>query len=177
MTGAPGSKWSSIAKIMTSGFDTSDRSEERTYSHSKFSGHAGSYFDPGMEFPMARSQWDKPFSGENGLRLIKSHTLGVRLDEFDETCIMVYRNDVECYRWWHEAGGFDITYPNYEFFEDSWEMWGWIQAINKGIMKEVYEKECRRVYDLSQLLNAVGVVSYDEGLPEFDRDIAVYVRN
>ena len=56
-------------------------------------------------------------------------------------------------------------------------MWGWIQAINKGIMKEVYEKECRRVYDLSQLLNAVGVVSYDEGLPEFDRDIAVYVRN
>ena len=177
-TGAPGSRWSGIAKMMTSGFDTSDRSEERTYSHSKFSGHVGSYFDPEMEYEFERENWDKPFSGENGKRLIKSHTLATQLNEYkDETIVMVYRNDIDCYKWWHEAGGFDITYPNYEWYKNSPQMWREIEKQNTGIAKFIVENDCKRVHNLSQLYNAVGIASYDEGLPEFDEDLKIYVWN
>jgi hypothetical protein len=51
LTGVPGSRWSGIAQTLESipGFNTTDRTPERTYSHHSYTGHQGAYFGPGME--------------------------------------------------------------------------------------------------------------------------------
>ena len=90
MTGAPGSKWSSVSKNIyySSDIDRSDYSDARTYYHDA-SGtmqlmHMGAYFDPGMEFggffnqidrhtrEQCESEFDRPFTS-TGIRIIKSH--------------------------------------------------------------------------------------------------------
>ena len=50
-TGAPGSKWSSVAANIygSADIDQTDSTSERAYKHGKVN-HMGSYFDPGMEF-------------------------------------------------------------------------------------------------------------------------------
>ena len=42
-TGVPGSRWSGIAQTIETipGFNTSDRTPERTYDHHQFTGHKG----------------------------------------------------------------------------------------------------------------------------------------
>ena len=55
-TGVPGSRWSGIAQVLESltGFNTSDRTPERDYTHHEFTGHKGAYFGRGMEFDHGR---------------------------------------------------------------------------------------------------------------------------
>ena len=70
-TGAPGSKWSSVAKNIywSPDIDQSASTSERAYNKGVVR-HIGSYFDPGMEFRNSRDNWDLPFSGK-GKRIIK----------------------------------------------------------------------------------------------------------
>ena len=80
-TGAPGSKWSSVAKNIyrSPDIDQTDSTSERAYNKGVVR-HTGAYFDPGMEFRNTRDNWDLPFSG-TGKRIIKSHTFAHELDE------------------------------------------------------------------------------------------------
>jgi len=144
ITGAPGSKWSSVVKNIywSSSIDQSDYSEERTYWHDadtpgkKQLMHTGAYFDPGMEF---ETDWDEPFSG-NGIRIIKSHVYAYQLNKFKDLypIVMVYRNDIECLEWWKKCGHFNITYPIYgPYYKDLNNMWDEIQMQNNAIMKFV----------------------------------------
>ena len=63
VSGAPGSKWSSVVKNIyySADIDRTDYSEARTYYHDagdtgvKDLMHLGAYFDPGMEFPLPES--------------------------------------------------------------------------------------------------------------------------
>ena len=144
ITGAPGSKWSSVVKNIywSSSIDQSDYSKERTYWHDadtpgkKQLMHTGAYFDPGMEF---ETDWDEPFSG-NGIRIIKSHVYAYQLNKFKDLypIVMVYRNDIECLEWWKKCGHFNITYPIYgPYYKDLDNMWDEIQMQNNAIMKFV----------------------------------------
>ena len=56
---------------------------------------------------------------------------------------MVYRNDYECMEWWKLCGEFNITYPNYQYFENLDKMWEHIQAENKDIMQFVKDNKDR----------------------------------
>lgn len=143
MTGAPGSKWSSVFKNIhkSPDIDQTDYTEERTYWHDADSPgtkqlmHTGAYWDPGMEFET--DNWDGPFSG-TGKRIIKAHTFAHQLNTLKDKgypIIMVYRNDYECYVWWQLCGGFNITYPNYQYFKDLNHMWTHIQKENKDIIE------------------------------------------
>ena len=77
LTGVPGSRWSGIAQTLESipGFNTTDRTPARTYSHHSYTGHQGAYFGPGMELECkldadyVDSAWTEP----GGTRLVKSH--------------------------------------------------------------------------------------------------------
>ena len=145
-TGAPGSKWSGVmANIYQSpDIDQSDGTSERSYYNSAVK-HVGSYFDPGMEFENTKENWDKPFSG-TGKRIIKSHTFAHKLDTLKTLgypIVMVYRNDYECLEWWKLCGEFNITYPNYQYFENLDKMWEHIQAENKDIMQFVKDNKDR----------------------------------
>tara|TARA_Y100000592_G_scaffold58363_1_gene91410 strand:+ start:261 stop:845 length:585 start_codon:yes stop_codon:yes gene_type:complete len=143
-TGAPGSRWSSVAENIyrSPDIDQSDSTSQRAYYKGAVK-HIGSYFDPGMEFRNTRDNWDKPFSG-TGLRIIKSHTFAHELEQLKTLgfpIVMVYRNDFECLKWWTDAGGFDIKYPDYSYFESMDKMWMHIQNENKDIMQFVKDNE------------------------------------
>ena len=160
-TGAPGSKWSSVAKNIyrSPDIDQTDSTSERTYTKGLVR-HIGSYFDPGMEFRNSRDNWDLPFTG-SGKRIIKSHTFAHELDELctlGYPIVMVYRNDIECWKWWTDAGGFNITYPNYGYFKDHDTMWSNIQSENRDIMQFIKNSQSRFICsndndDLCRALN------------------------
>ena len=44
-------------------------------------------------------------------------------------------------KWWINAGGFGITYPNYSYFQDEETMWSHIQSENRDIMQFVKDKQ------------------------------------
>lgn len=148
-SGAPGSRWSGIAQILESldGFNTSDRTPEREYNHSAYSGHVGAYFGPGMEFePKLEADYiDQAWTQLGDCRLIKSHEWSEMLpdvhDAFPEDWIMlVHRQHKTSLEWWLEAGGYNITYPNYTAYKD---MPATIKRQNQGIMRWVFEKNCK----------------------------------
>ena len=141
-TGAPGSRWSGIAQTLEQmpGMNTTDRTEERTYTHHSYNGHLGAYFGKEMEFnadpKIIETAYEDP---EAGCMLIKSHQwcdwVGrIRILYPDVWVILVYRPDLACHTWWHEAGGFQIDYPNYSEYKNSANMLYAIQEINSKLL-------------------------------------------
>jgi len=47
---------------------------------------------------------------------------------------LVYRPDWASFLWWKKAGGFDITYPNYDWYETDYLMTKRIEEQNKLIL-------------------------------------------
>jgi hypothetical protein len=188
VTGAPGSKWSSVVKnIYWSDYiDRTDYSKDREYYHEADTPgepqlmHIGAYWDPGMEFNV--DNWDEPFSGK-GVRIIKAHTFAHELDRLatlGHPIVMVYRNDVECFEWWKLCGEFGITYPLYnEYYKNLDVMWQHIQQQNKDIQNFIKNNPNRiQQVDsniaLCQLLN-INFQSNETGHIYKQKDIKVYV--
>lgn len=150
-SGAPGSRWSGIAQIVERhpGIDTSDRRTEREYRHSGFSGHVGAYFGPGMEFDAVldsqylRTAWDTDGSGT---KVLKSHHWTYCLEDIAERfpsawIMLVWRDDEACSKWWDEAGGFEIRYPSYSWYENSVKMDEEIRNQNRCILEFAARRE------------------------------------
>jgi hypothetical protein len=159
LAGAPGSKWSSVAKNIYYSLDI-DRSDYRdswTYYHDA-SGqlelmHLGAYFDPGMECDLPEdistltrdeleNQFDLPFDNNaTGTRIIKSHIFSyesnirhLRRKFMDCAIVLVHRSNDACLGWWVKCGHFAITYPDYhEYYRDLRTMAGIISRQNAGI--------------------------------------------
>jgi hypothetical protein len=157
VTGAPGSKWSSVVKNIyySPSIDRSDYRDKWTYYHDA-SGkldlmHLGAYFDPGMESNLPENINDhsreeleaifnSPFDpGSTGTRIIKSHIFSNHIDYLRRTfpeipIVLVHRGNDACLGWWVKCGHFDITYPLYhEYYRDLKTMAGIIQQQNAGI--------------------------------------------
>ena len=152
-TGVPGSRWSGIAQVLESlnGFNISDRTPERDYTHHEFTGHKGAYFGRGMEFDYGLEQRniDAAHLTHKGTRLIKSHDWAYVLDQIkheypDDWIMLVYRPDLISYAWWHEAGGFKIKYPCYDAYRDSTNMLSEITKQNKAILE--YAHSCNTTW-------------------------------
>lgn len=146
MIGAPGSRWSGIAQNIEDnipGMNTSDRRPDREYNHHGFSGHLGVYFGTGWEHDTSldAENLDNGFEHTQGTRILKGHEWAYQLDEIRDRypgawIMLVYRPDMSCYSWWHEAGGFGITYPDYHpYYRDSANMLGEIARQNRAIMQ------------------------------------------
>jgi len=146
MIAAPGSRWSGIAQNIEDnipGFNISDRNTSRTYSHHNFSGHKGVYFGTGWEngIELDEQNFNKGYSNLNGIRILKSHEWAYHLDEIknkfpDSWIFLVYRPDLSCYSWWHEAGGFSIKYPDYiPYYKNSMNMLNEIIKQNNSILE------------------------------------------
>ena len=142
-TGVPGSRWSGIAQEIESegGYDISDRTPDRNYTHNKYSGHVGAYFGTGMEFPaiLDTKNLDLPYKG-TGIKLHKSHEWSLILDDiadlYDRSgIILIYRPNEASLNWWLQAGGFNITYPNYDYYKNEKTMAKHIATQNDAILK------------------------------------------
>ena len=180
MTGAPGSKWSSVSKNIyySPDIDRSDYSDARTYYHDA-SGttqlmHMGAYFDPGMEFggffdninrytkELCEAEFDRPFTGK-GVRIIKSHVFAHNigfLKDYWPDCpiVLVQRPNDACLGWWVKCGHFDITYPKYEqYYRDLRTMAGIISAQNRDIQEAVWRYRGQIVNTNQDLARAVNI--------------------
>jgi len=142
-TGVPGSRWSGIAQEIEKDqrMDISDRTPDRTYNHHNYSGHEGVYFGTGMEFEASLNEehLDTPYSG-TGCKLHKSHEWAYLLDEitsrfYNDWIILVYRNNQDSFNWWKEAGGWNIKYPNYDYYENDDTMQYHIKSMNDHILE------------------------------------------
>ena len=153
VSGAPGSKWSSVVKNIyySADVDSTDYSEARTYHHDATGTmellHMGVYWGPAMEFgnnfehldQYTREQneveFDAPFCG-TGVRIIKSHVFGYHIDYIKRTwpdcpIVLIDRSDDACLGWWVKCGEFKITYPLYRDYSEKWP------NASAGKMKEI----------------------------------------
>ena len=180
MTGAPGSKWSSVSKNIyySSDIDRSDYSDARTYYHDA-SGtmqlmHMGAYFDPGMEFgsffneidrytrEQCEAEFDRPFTG-TGVRIIKSHVFAHNIDFLkdhwpDCPIILVQRPNDACLGWWVKCGHFTITYPKYDqYYQDLRTMSTIISSQNRAIQAAVWRYKGYVVNSNRELAKALNI--------------------
>jgi hypothetical protein len=143
--GAPGSRWSGIAQNIEAipGFNTTDRTPDRNYTHHSFSGHLGAYFGTGWECDTSLDthNLDRSFADTSGTRILKSHEWAYQLDEIhqrypDSWIVLVHRPDLACQAWWHEAGGFTIAYPDYRpYYRNSMNMLNEIIRMNSAMFE------------------------------------------
>jgi hypothetical protein len=157
-TGVPGSRWSGIAQTLETipGFNTSDRTPERTYDHHSYSGHKGAYFGWKMEFDplinwVGPEHIDQAWIEPGGCRLVKSHQWPDKFDEIerhypDDWIMLVYRPDMTSFAWWHEAGGFQIKYPSYQWYQDEADMLHEISRNNKLMLEYACKKNASWEY-------------------------------
>ena len=154
LVGAPGSRWSGVGQIIADnyGYNKADETDWRVYKHGEFSGHRGAYWGPGMElgpdFHRLESMYDedvdrfkrdcdKAWDGAGaGTKMIKCHQFAYNLNWLyrnipNSNILLVRRGNKECFDWWKEAGGWDITYPNYKWYMDDHHMQHYIEAENK----------------------------------------------
>ena len=130
-TGAPGSRWSGVVKgiYYSPDINQSDYKKENIFyfreedeDEGKKPNHFATYFGAGQKYGVQREEWDKPFKkNSEGIKIIKSHDFAYQLDyltKYVQPIIIVYRSPIDCFEWWHEAGGWDIKYPNYEHYID-----------------------------------------------------------
>jgi hypothetical protein len=179
VTGAPGSKWSSVVKNIyySSDIDRSDYRAEWTYYHDA-SGtrdlmHLGAYFDPGMECDIPEminehsreeleALFDRPFEANaRGTRIIKSHVFSNHIDFIrntwpDAPIVLVHRGDDACLGWWVKCGHFDITYPLYhKYYRDLKNMAQIIRQQNKNILDAWWKYNGKYVTDNIELAQAL----------------------
>lgn len=154
-SGVPGSRWSGVAQLIESvpGFNTTDRTPERTFTFPPFSDHLGAYFGTGMEFPLdlEAKNIDSAHASQSGCRLIKAHEWSLHLDEIKELypedwIMLVYRPDTISFAWWNGAGGFNITYPRYHAFGDATDMMYSIAKMNRAIMQFAHKHDAQWNY-------------------------------
>jgi len=153
--GTPGSRWSSVSQQIAkvSGTNRSDETAARDFQHSKFSGHKGMYFGPGMELGQRFHELSQISDSEiwnevdraygeaqpGGTRIVKCHQFATQLDHIAERfpqnrLMMVYRPDDVCYDWWMTIGGFEIKYPRYDWYENPAQMKKHIANENRHIL-------------------------------------------
>ena len=200
LVGAPGSKWSSVAKNIyySPDIDRSDFSHARTYYHAAWGEpqlmHLGAYFDPGMEFgdwfdrldehtrEECEAEFDRPFSG-TGTRIIKSHVFAHHIPFLRRTwpdcpIILVHRGNDACLGWWVRCGHFHITYPLYhDYYKDLRHMSWCIDQQNHAILDAIQGAATEQPRDNLELCRMLGI---EEPPPDYrqdynDSDIAVHL--
>ena len=200
----------------------SDHSKERefyikrnTYTSWKdLVNHQGSFFGSRMEFgkgweyPVERGvtkeaimeDIHKAFDVHNDQNyLIKSHSIAQSLDWWIEQFpnskfIFVFRDFEKSMTWWFQGGGFDITYPHYDWYEDEERMrhkaklqqWNSLEFIHRnnvttyglttGLLKKVLEIEFDNDPDINKHYRAINALpkGKDKGTPNYDIQIGFY---
>jgi hypothetical protein len=180
VSGAPGSKWSSVVKNIyySADIDSTDYTDARTYWHDA-SGtydlmHLGVYWGPAMEFgdwferldqyskAECEAEFDRPFSG-TGVRIIKSHVFGYHIDYIKQTwpdcpIVLIDRSDDACLGWWVKCGEFKITYPLYrDYYKDLRSMSAAIVRENTGNRQAAREYPGQVVETNRQLARILGI--------------------
>ena len=179
VAGAPGSRWSAVCRSIyqSADCDRTDSDSRREYRRrpDEEPMHIGAYWDPGMDFGTwfdrldehgreeCEQAFDAPFSGR-GARIIKAHTFCHHLAYLRRVwpecgVVLIYRENQSCLEWWQEAGGFDISYPNYlPYYRDLETMSRHIEQQNRDMLAFAQAEGVKfTVEDSIQLCHRLGI--------------------
>ena len=179
VTGAPGSKFSSVCRnfYFSSDIDHSDFIPEymsfKTIHGEKQLMHLGAYFDPQpyinidfdrfSEYSKAEleAEFDRFFSGD-GIRIIKGHAFCHHLDFIRGTwpdcpIVLADRHDDACLGWWMLCGNFNIDYPKFTRWKSFEEVGFNIKKQNKDLRDFVQKSKTTQVYDNIELCTKIGI--------------------
>lgn len=195
VAGAPGSRWSSVARTIysSSKVDNSDSDNSYTRPGEDSPMHVGSYWDPGMEYGTQfdrlneftvqelEQEYNRPFKQNNNYsRIIKSHQFCKHLDFIKDTwtycpiVLVYYRNDADTEQWWYDAGGWDISYPDYEWYRG--RMTQEIAVQNRAVLDFVANNKCKAVTDSIELGEVLGFTDLEyKNFMQADTDVYVYM--
>lgn len=176
--GAPGSRWSGVAQDIETDcrFNISDRELFPSYCHHAYTGHVGAYFGTGWQAPLTLSEdnFNQQFASPGKTKLLKSHEWAYYLNEIykkfiNQWIILVYRPDLACYAWWHEAGGFSIKYPDYRpFYKNSHNILAEIAAMNAAILSFGHKHNAQWLHYSASALQKLGINSLQSSVDTSD---------
>jgi len=193
--GAPGSRWSgSIRAIQTSvDVNTTDDDSERIYDlvdgEMPLGWHRGAYWGPYHEFgnnfdrlddltkEEVVSEFKRPFSNWNhGIKIIKSHWFSYHIPLLREwfpkaKLIAFYMPDDFCFDWWHKVGGWNITYPHYEWYENDERMRLQIEIENACIQQAFPVLENLSLEEIHKKLGLSTQLISDHEIDEWDKKL------
>jgi len=185
--GVPGSKWSRILTVLGfhPEINSSDLHKFPTYfSMEKFTSgktrkvgtHTGSYFGPGNlvgnKFDKLHELTKEEFLQElypcfdnwdQGIKIIKSHWFSYNIDWLVENfpkakIVIVYNGNAESFKWWQLVGGWNITFPNYTWYQNDERMWQQIQKENQLILDFMRRKKIDfDVVNMESLVEKLGL--------------------
>jgi len=73
--------------------------------------------------------------------------------------VLVYRHDEDCFNWWNQAGGWNITYPNYQWYKNNETIKKHIAVQNQSIRNFVSKHRLYSLNDNIQLQKTLGIQS------------------
>jgi hypothetical protein len=194
LAGAPGSKWSSVANDLRQldGVNNSDVHQGHyTRDGEKNPMHVGAYWDPGMSFGAnfdriphlttaeLEYEFDRPFQTvDDRPQVIKSHQFSKWLEQLQRPeweynpIVIVQRPAEDAERWWHRAGGWNITYPSYEWYRG--QMHEEIVRQCEGIDRFIITHDVTQVHSVRELAATLGMATKHNRRFE-DFNVFVYV--
>lgn len=194
-TGAPGSRWSGSIRAIQCSIDinTSDDSSERHYDleqgEKPLGWHRGAYWGPNHMFGQNFDRLDeltkeevlaefiKPFTDWNpGVKIIKSHWFSYHLPLLNEwfpkaKFIAFYMPNDFCFDWWHKVGGWKITYPHYDWYQNDNRMKLQIEIENACIQQHFPTLENLYLHEIHERLGISTELHSEEYLNSWDMKI------
>lgn len=150
----------------------------------KIGWHRGAYWGPGNpagnKFDVMNEltkeeiieEFKKPFTNwDHGIKIIKSHWFSYHIpllrEMFPKAVLWAfYDTDEICLKWWHTVGGWDITYPNYEWYVDDETMLKQIGIENSEIRKYF---DLKRYNTWQEAATALGFPTNDTDIRDSDK--------
>jgi len=188
--GAPGSRWSGSIRCIQSQTDinTSDERPELTYD-GEMGWHRGAYWGPNhtqghnfdrldnMDYSECLTEFKRPFTDWNtGIKIIKSHWFSYHIPQLREwfpkaKLIAFYMPDDFCFDWWHKVGGWNITYPHYEWYENDERMRLQIEIENACIQQAFPVLENLSLEEIHKKLGLSTQLISDHEIDEWDKKL------
>jgi hypothetical protein len=162
VTGAPGSKWSLIAQALEAASEVEADGTDAVGPAAEYGKELQRH--GGLDRDALRAELGRSGVERRGLELVTSHVFTRDLPYLAETFpaarfVLVYRPDESCLDWWLEAGGFDMSFPDYSWYRELESMKKEIVTDNAALLDftERHELPLRRLRSLKPLLAALGL--------------------
>lgn len=173
LTGVPGSRWGRLEWIVRDNspiVDQSswlqhnqDRPENGTEHYHRFYGpyhNYGEMFDvmhligPDAVMREIERSYSKP-QPKHKIRFVRCHWFAYQLDWIKENLpevdiLMMMREPQQSLDWWLESGGWDIQYPNYQWYNNSHNMRRQIMIENACMEKFIRENDLKMNYPVAE---------------------------
>jgi len=176
LTGVPGSRWGRLEWILRDNSNivdqsswlphNQDRPDNGTEHYHRFYGpyhNYGEQFDQlhllgarGVLAEIERS-YGKP-ERSHKIRFVRSHWFAYQLDWIKENLpqvdiLMMMREPQQALNWWLESGGWDIEYPNYQWYNNTNNMRRQIMIENACMEKFIRDNNLKLNYPVSETPN------------------------